>query len=398
MLSLALTVLGACQDASTAPRAGVWTTFDFLERLPANRPMAAGVDERFPAGFAPRQFVAPYDAARHVVEEGRNPALPAPALTLQHADGFSDGNPLKLVTTELWANFDKVWVQPLYVPVTAWNPADPWSRKDPNQRWVFGIGPRSPFYGSYWQVFFYEVPASATPQQYRSSAQILGDRLPLHAGPDLVTALLPGQAAFSHPPNELLPLRAGVGWVDGMEDPVAFLDFGARHFAWNERGEVAESPLFVFLVAGPDGAWRPAGLPEIAGVTPPLGQAPPPDLTGKHPLWALWRLWTVRLPASARVFVDRDDDDARDRYAATPGVRVAALAPDLAETPAGALGGKVALNGDRCLELTAAEGRDGVCVWLDSHAAIEAHLSSAIERTPFLITCPLIIYPGNTVP
>jgi len=86
-------------------------------------------------------------------------AAPGADMPLQLAlgDTRTDGYRSAYVTTELWAHFAEVWVQPAYVPVTGWN-ADgtPVRLLGPDGHWhpIFSVGPHSAFYSPFWQIVY----------------------------------------------------------------------------------------------------------------------------------------------------------------------------------------------------------------------------------------------------
>ena len=58
------------------------------------------------------------------------------------------------VVTEVWTDFDELWVQPAYVPVKGWSAGKPQPLTLPGP-WepIFSVGPGSRFYSPFWQIF-----------------------------------------------------------------------------------------------------------------------------------------------------------------------------------------------------------------------------------------------------
>ena len=69
------------------------------------------------------------------------------SLTLALGPAWAEGYPVAYVTTEVWAFYDRVWVQPMYVPVTGFVAGAPQRVEDPSGLWhpIFGVGAGSGF-------------------------------------------------------------------------------------------------------------------------------------------------------------------------------------------------------------------------------------------------------------
>src|SRR5262245_7320597 len=92
----------------------VWTLFEMQRALQEQRNVAMG--PTFPAGLPASDFL--------VAGNGFD--------TLKVVPAFSEGQPAAYVTTELWINYDDVWLQPGFIQVT--DPASP----DPYLRYPDG--------------------------------------------------------------------------------------------------------------------------------------------------------------------------------------------------------------------------------------------------------------------
>ncbi|HEY0715487.1 MAG TPA: hypothetical protein VGF45_22590, partial [Polyangia bacterium] len=299
----ALTVLGvfAGCEAPAGDATALLSLSTFREAFLRDRhqPLAAGLSTAFNAGFPPSYFLSSEDAIRI-----------APAFTETH--------PTAYISTDVWVNFDRVWAQPLYVFVSAWDPVRPMTHLL-DLPWVVTVGPASGFFSPYFQVTYVEVPATTPEDRFRTVRDILDAGLPLHPGGTRLVSLLPNAAMTPEDPARVLlptlrsPDRLGLPvqrrlWVPGKRRalPRVGLDFGADRFQLDETAAVIEQPLFFFF--GHDQAGRPVpmtSLPRVGG-TGPLFARRPPLAPGNRPFYgSLWRLWRAQLPHSARLFVPR---------------------------------------------------------------------------------------------
>ncbi|HEY0710862.1 MAG TPA: hypothetical protein VGG33_28920, partial [Polyangia bacterium] len=216
-----------------------------------NQPLAAGQSTLFRAGFPPSYFLSSEDAIRI-----------APA--------FTETFPSAYISTDVWVNFDRVWVQPLYVFVSAWDPARPTNHLL-DLPWVVPVGATSGFWSPYFQVTYVEVPAATTETRFRTVRDILDAGVRLHQGGTRLVSLLPSpNMAPEDPARVLLPTlrspdRLGLPvqrrlWVTGKRRPTlqAALDFGADRFQVDEAETVIEQPLFFFF--GRDQAGQPVPM------------------------------------------------------------------------------------------------------------------------------------------
>ena len=363
--------LAAC-DAPHAATPRLWTVADVQAIYPGgeNGQGAVATDAGLPGGVKVDKIFDSTDEsklfARATIADGYNAAY---------------------LTTEVWSHFDEVWLQPMYIPATVESDGTLKSLSTDGSTWIFSVGPGSRFYSPFWQMVYVEVQPG-TPQ-LTSVRQVLDGKYPLHFGPGRTVSLLPDGVS---PP---LPLTAGTAWVDGA--PTSFVDFGKQTFTWNADAVIDELPIFVFLMRKADGTLVAPDIPTVAG-TGPLGSRgpPPPVVNDQNRYVTYWRIYTVTLPASARVF-----DPLDERKLGEAGVpRIMSYAPIAAgysETvgwvalnPGGedGVGGCFGTNGLLEPHLNTNPGH---CIWLDSQAAIEDNVDrSAIQRTDVTVTCPFI--------
>src|SRR5206468_2175836 len=90
---------------------------------------------------------------------------------------FSEHQPMGYMTTDFWANYDRVWLQPMYILVIAWDDKPPAANRLVDENMVpvdpiFSIGPQSAFYSPFWSTFYVVVPATTPPGKYTSARQL----------------------------------------------------------------------------------------------------------------------------------------------------------------------------------------------------------------------------------
>jgi hypothetical protein len=417
----ALAALAACAGAGCGlppnPREVQLLTLADLETLADN----AGLETTFadddsvdgvPGGLRLRDYITKDAAGYH--------------LTLRNT--WTEAYRSAYVTTEIWTGFDEVWVQPVYVPVTGFangaptllaDPSDPTPGTDPANPgaggWnpIFSVGPDSAFYSPFWRVFYFQVAAGTSPNAYKSARDVIDSGLPLVEGPPRTMSLIP-KAAVTLPTTvmgspQLIggPVGVSRGYLDGNQ--VSFLDFGKDTFSSNGELVVEETPLFMLLTRDAGGNLQRMNVPTVAG-TGPLYANRPPAVSGFVPHYgAYWRLYTVEVPATARIFAPptvfptESADYPPALVAQTYGADVLKAGP----ADIGQWLGRVALNA-----LPAADGSDSGCFdeyndldtngggnppepcqWLDSQPALERAVpSSSIKKTDILITCPFVSY------
>ena len=304
------------------------------------------------------------------------------------------------MTTEVWQNFDAVWVQPLYVDLTRQNPA------------IFGVDSGTRFYSPYWQIFTYQRPAGAP--EYHSARELLDAHLTLAPNSAKFCSITrdPSLAAAVQQ-GDLVPVRPLTGdpvtvpvnrtaYAEGNE--VSFIDLGnAQRFTFDPATLIVdESPLYAFALPDADGLPAQVDLPKVGGTGAPHhprcdGHAHAPDgvsacpgvIGGIPEFGSLWRVYTVLLAPAADVYVP----------AALPALQQTVRAmgfsapPTAAPLPAEFIL-RVAANGKTCLA-----GDPSTCQWLDSQNQIEAQLPDwRVVRTGQLVTCPLVEFNGKPVP
>jgi len=313
---------------------------------------------------------------------------------------FSEGKPAAYMTTEVWQNFDAVWVQPLYVePIKNGNPP------------VFGVDSGTRFYSPYWQVFNYSHPAGA--REFRSAKDVLDSHVSLAPGTakfcaitrdaTLGAAIQQGDTAPVRPLNGdfVTVPRNGHAYADGND--VSFIDLGnAQRFTFDPATLIVdETPLYAFALPDVSGFPAQVDLPKVGGTGPPHG--PRCDghgnctgVIGSIPEFgSLWRIYDVLLPAGADVYVP----------SSLPALRAKVLAMGFAATPTAAplpseFILRVAVNGAVTPATPSCFASDpSTCRWLDSQNAIEANVVDwRVTRTGTLVTCPLIEFNGQPVP
>jgi hypothetical protein len=333
------------------------------------------------------------------------------ALTLR--DTWTEGYRSAYETAEIWKGFDEVWVQPAYVAATRdadGNLQTVTDAKDQAWRPIFSVGPDSAFYSPFWRTFFFVVPTAESAEKYKSARDVIDSGLPLVEGPGHTMSIVPRDVPLSLPATREGayqqvggPQATSEGYLDGEE--VSFLDFGKDNFAWNDDLVVEETPLFVLVYRAGDGSLQPLNVPTVAG-TGPLYANRQPNLNGDVPRYgAFWRLYTVVVPETARIFAPPGLRDGTDHF---PAERVgdmygASVTSQVSSSPEEALQyfGRVALNPKAtgssvgCFDDSGNLGKHGNlgCEWLDSQPALEmAVLPTDIERTDITVTCPFISY------
>ena len=327
------------------------------------------------------------------------------------------------VTAELWTGFDEVWVQPVYVPITGF--ANGLPVKLPGEKglpWspIFSVGPGSAFYSPFWRVFYFVVAPDTDPETLRTARKVIDLGVPLIKGPAHVMSLVPPDGVeLTQTVTDVLqnvggPTQVSKGYLDGAD--ASFLDFGMGTFSWNQDLVVDETPLFVLVYRDESGALHKMNVPTVAG-TGPLYANRPPNVDGNVPHYgAFWRLYTVEVPTTARIFAPPTFPNERMDYPASL-VADGLYGDDVLDEKNKAgyefFLGRVALNalpadpadpmskgcfGSLSLIDTRASVMPTPCRWLDSQPAIEAAVPpTAIHRTDILVTCPFVSYHDQAV-
>ena len=406
LLTLALSwavAAGACGGPPVATPSRLWTMADLQDESHRG-------DCDNPAGLGCQYFVMPSATQAKDV--------------LVFKLAFSEGQPMGYMTTDFWANYDRIWVQPLYFLVTAWNQAAPMSNRLKESDGVtpagaiFSVGPDSAFYSPFWSVFYVEVPPGTPAGKYTSARQLFDEGLPMHPGANRFASIAPAgvdlpdqqditafyRAMFDVDVNDyLMPLanpepptdtqfsrmlasakRSPTGWIDGR--PVEYLDFGPDNFSANAALEVQDVPLYVFRYRKADGSYDLLGAPNVGGVAPAFsGVGGFVSAANRPQFGGLWRLYLVNLPSGAAM-LDK-------KMASNP---VTGALPDRLKDRVL----RVALNGDSCFPLlTSSEGLTDNCTWLDSQRALEVNLGrSALVPTGLQPACPFVMWRKIAVP
>ena len=382
----AVLLTAACDNGNPAPAPRLWTMAELQQSFHQGSACSN------PGGLPCNTFVdASADGTRDV---------------LQFKLAFAEGQPAAYLTTDFWDNYDRIWLEPMYILVTAWNDAPPamnrLKRDDGNVAGpIFSIGPQSTFYSPYWQVFYVEVPPGTSPTKYTSARQLFQEHLIMHAGPNRFASI--GPPSLSLPSAEdikgLVPdigryLAKGdgdlanvvtsaqslTGWLDGTS--ISYVDFGTDNFDADANRVIQDVPLFMFVTPDSTGKLNPLGAPNIGGVAPLFSRLPGQVSPAHRPHFgALWRLHFVALPKTAAMFAASQADDL-----VAAGDDAAVIYPKVR---------RVATDGG-CFATGEAFGK---CVWLDSQAAIEQTLGpKAITRTALQPACPFMMFGGYAVP
>ena len=380
--------LGGC-DAPHAGDPGLWTvaTVQSLYAGGAKGDYGIATDAGLPDGVRLKKILDP---------NSTNALVPRATI----AEGYNGA----YLTTEVWSHFDEVWLQPMYVPVTVEGGVlMPVMPADGSSSWIFSVGPGSRFYSPFWQMVY--VPVDAGKPAPTTVRQVLDGNYALQYGPGRTVSLVPdGVVAPAPLMAATTPLTTGKAWVDGQK--TAFLDFGTATFTWNEDAVIDEVPIFILLMRNADGDLVAPDIPTVAGTGPRGSGGPPPRvIRDQNRYVTYWRLYTVTLPATARVFDPMHALKATLEDLRLPAVMNYAAAADgypdqvgwVALNPGGENGVGGCFGTDALLEPHLNTNPDR-CVWLDSQAAIENNVDrGAIQRTDITVTCPFIQFDKNDV-
>jgi hypothetical protein len=375
----ALVALGACSQGDAPPDPKLWTLFDVQALYAEGAPATHGL--------------APNDGLPGGIPLGQLLALSMGQSALVGRNAWEDDYQTTYVTTEVWSSFDRVWMQPAYVPVTGWTGGTPQPLDaGTTLRPIFSVGPHSGFYSPFWQIVYALVPGGTAPGSVTSARQILDAGYSLTPSEGRTMPLTPDGITGGGNP--------GSGWLDGA--PISFLDFGTATFSWDAENVVQELPLFVFTVFGDDGQPHVLSeMPKVLGTTPPgLGGGPPPNIgpNGGQPRYsAFWRIYTVAVPPFATIFAPPGSPIATDMVAqgiptsnqysdAIMAVDPTQLAPYI---------GRLTVDlTDSVTGLPACFATPtglGTCHWIEVQAELEANLdASTTQATGITVTCPVI--------
>lgn len=402
----ALALVAACGAPPAPAPASLWTLAAFKDAPPPgifSQPLFVPAGAKIPFLSPP---YAPADTFQSAASDG-----------LSIYPAFSEGRVAAYTVTEIWNHFPVVWLQPLYLPVTAFNGNGPViDNYTPGALAVFSIDTTSRFYSPYWQIIYFLQP-SGTEGTWTSAKQIQDANLTLFEGKGTFCTLGPanlapvqasGAAAVPVRPITGEPVGKVLnrqGYVDGHM--VNYVDFGRDRFQWDPATNVIkEAALFQFAARDKDGGRLPLDLPKVGG-TGPLG-APNscsgnptdahltcPNTPNNRPQFgALWHEYTVLLPLAAGVYVP----STRPALRALLAKNVPQVAAPLPEA------GFEAMHDDQytlrvVLDAACFTNPQVPCVWLDSQAAIEQNLSQyAFADQDQLSSCPMLFFNGYQTP
>jgi hypothetical protein len=399
-----LAALAACEAPAAGPPAA-WVSLSTMQaayNADPQAPIGAGLSSVFTAGFPASYFLAAPDRVRL-------------------APVYTAGQQTAYITTDVWVNFPEIWLQPLYVFISAWDERVPsmatWL---PDVPWVATVGEKSAFWSPFFRVYYVVAPVDTPRDRFRTARDVLASGLPIFPGQArLLTLQPPGGMQAEDASTLLLPelrspdkvgkFRPQAVWVEGQDDERVALDFGGNRFEWNERYEILEQPLFFFFVRSAAGEWQPlTNLPRVGGTGPLFERRPAIAPANRPRFGSNWRLWSVRLPDSARLFVPPhrvDEWEARNQ-GWTVNLKLARTASITAPTPEALVTAldhhayKVLLD-ETCLPAppaTITTDDLAKCPWLDSQEALEERLPAALLPSEILVACPYVSYAGAAVP
>jgi hypothetical protein len=379
---VALTAGAACSGAPAPANPQLWTLF-------TDQALYAG-------GASPAHAIAAADG----LPGGIPLDLIVNGTTLAERTALANGEPVTFLTTEVWANYPQVWMQPAYAPITGWA-ADGTPKKlvDAAGAWhpIFSVGPQSGFYSPFWQIVYFQVPAGTAPDAFTSARDVLDGGFPLTPGEGRTMPLAPAGLSGGGTPGTAAP-KSGQGWLDGAS--VAFLDFGSATFTWDPASNVIQAaPIYVLTLAGPDGAAHAfASIPTVLGDSPPSpGNGTPVMVDGQWRLSAYWRVNTVVVPPGARVFAPPGSQVASDlaEQGLSPGTYTSSVT-GADPTTYQQFEGWVALNPDD----DPVQGTTGcfddptslaTCTWLNSEAVLQSNLDlSTTEPTAISVSWEIV--------
>jgi hypothetical protein len=401
VVAAAVVVAVGCAQPDAPPSPAVFTLFDvkalYDEQVPDTYRIAA--DSSLPGGIPIGEMMR---------SDG----------TLTVHPTWAEGYSAAYVVTEVWTDFDELWVQPAYVPVTGWTQG---ARNPLTMPWqpIFSVGPGSRFYSPFWQIIFVDVPDGTPPESLTSAAQVLSSGYPLYRDVGSVMVMYPGDVTFQQRTVGGYTIPVGdverrQGWVDGARG--SYLEFPSAGLTWDDRLVIDEVPIYHFVARANDGSLVQLPIPTVAGTGPPYSNTPAPffqnpaTATG-GPIFTsnyagYWRLYAVVLPDNARVFAPpaRQDLVTALEQAAPDFPRdalysdeiIAASEPDVRGSV-----GMVALN-PGCFNGPLADIELGSmgdpCRWLNSQQQIERYVDAEqIIRTNVTVTCPFVSFRGEAV-
>jgi hypothetical protein len=365
------------EDDVPLRRPALWTLFDVRAALDSGRPMA--VAPSYPQGIDPNEVLARQDDG---------------TATLQIIPAFSEGQPAAYVMPELWVDFDRVWAQPWYTLLTAWDAKSPSQNRVKNADGtnappVFDVGPDSLFYSPLWLNDYVVLPAGADPAAYTSADQFFDQNLAVYQGPAWTYSVRPDNVKLGampvHPylgtPVASFLSEAPVSWVDGKS--MGYFNEGSNNFKFDDGLVVEEVPLFELAVRGPDG--KPVSLhaPRVMGSGPVFARRPA-DAPGGRPRFGAYSRITFAVASANAAAFDPD------MYPDAAALLSSATMPINPEVYRGRVANDVACFGKP--DFPAA------CTWLDSQARIEDAVGAGgIVVTEVSACSPLVFYGGKGI-
>ena len=375
--SAALIALGGCSQAPAPPAAKLWTLFDVQALYAGGAPgsQAIAANDGLPGGI-------PLDLISSPLASDRSSTLVA-------RTAWADGQLVAFLTTEVWANYPQVWMQPAYVLVRRRFPGEPLELVGDSEQPIFSAGPTSGFYSPFVQIVYAEVPPDTVAGTLTSAKQILDGGYPLTVGDAHTMPLVPDNVALPSTTELNTYTLQGMGYLEGALVP--YLDFGTSMFTWDPATNVVqEAPIYVLTFIGPDrSVLASPSIPTILGAGPPGSGVALPG--GGQRNSAYYRVHTVVVPQMARVFAQPGSQLQIDLQADGLGA-FAGFAPDASDLQIATFSGRVALNaGDPsqgvsgCFDdptlLAADPANPKSCIWLASEAALQANLDLSTEET-----------------
>jgi len=246
-------VAGGCAQ-SVPPGSRLITLYDLIPAA-LNGGLVAGTPTF--AGFAAASWITPADDGTAALTPVR---------------GFIDGQTAVWTATELWVDFPEVWAQPLYRATKGGALIAPPQAEPP---WVFSIGPRSPFYSPFWNVYGFEVPDGVDVNGVLDTRAVI-ELANSHGGFKSL-----GRRISSLGPHSVVGPTAfpAATYVDDLATWYGsanhrFVDFGDGGFAEDGADTVTETPLFVFASRDAGGVFHPLGYPWIGGTRPLFAGTP----------------------------------------------------------------------------------------------------------------------------
>jgi hypothetical protein len=409
--AIAVTSLVGCNPPSTTTLR-MWSTGDLIASAKnggATLPIFQPSEIVTPAGGAIHWLSEPYsgaDVAQTPTNDGLN-VIPA----------FSEGATAGIVVVDIWEGYHgAVWVQPIYLFIGEWEPANPGSSANrlPMSP-VIGVGEKSTFYSPFWQNYWVVVPPDQRSNSFDSVKVIDDDsELQVFGGNANFCPLTPSGVLFSAAAdgaNAQRPLSGesisqpspGTGVLDGRQE--RYLRFGTDRFTWNAATNlVNEVNLYVFAKLDANGKPTSIGLPPVIGTggSPIFMNVPPPCTPSptascaKPSFGALADVNWVFLPPTAGAFVPAASYPALAQQTSL-NVPVPPVDPQIPPDVANQYLLRVATNASTCFGTAATF--PAACNWLDSEAAIQSVVDgNSLQDSTVYVALGIPFFGGKTVP